>query len=443
MADLPRVRTTARVPRVAVALLSLVLGCGNEGPNGAGTGEIPTNVSPPPTVSPTITPEQFADEDVPPDAAVGLEFDPVSGRLIIPEAGPPEPKALRADAKLTTDTMPRDEQAGMSLQATFLPRAVPAAYGGPEVSAEGLAGASKLTAPLLTIGLTAMGRMKIIFESRSLPLPYRSELRARFDRYGHLVFWPSSSMYRIIPPGALRTVLGERRVDVTPLTPAQKLKSGTGTRLEQPTRVVELEGSLGTIKLELVSFPEAGLGGPLLCRALVETMGIDPSTSECKPEEVPFGASLNWKGGDGIDFVVTGFERRSDVAPNEVMVPPPASERVDTTLPDSSDGVYLTQEELGAFRTKAIDVKPADPSAPPDGFIAENGRDQLMVLWLDGVPVVAVPALDRRFIIGPLPGRYVAQWRTFLGDRIDEARVVELPGIVRSVTAPAAADAGP
>ena len=91
--------------------------------------------------------------------------------------------------------------------------------------------------------------------------------------------------------------------------------------------------------------------------------------------------------------------------------------------------------------TATIDVKPSDPSAPPDGFIAENGRDQLMVLWLDGVPVVAVPALDRRFVIGPLAGRYTAQWRTFLGDRIDEPTVVELPGILRSVP-PKGADAG-
>lgn len=431
--------------RRAAVLLSgaALVTCGPEAGSGSAPGEAPTLVLPPPPVSTSIALEPQADEEVLSDAGGGLEFDPVSGRLIIPEAGPPPPKPLRSDAKLPTDQMLRDEQVGVTLQAAFVHRALPRVADGPEVNAAGIAAAVKLTEPNVGVLVTAMGRMKVVFESRALPLPFRSEVRARFDRYGHLVFWPSSPRYRVVPPGALRTVLGERRVDVTPLSAGQKMNAGTGTRLEQSVRTVELAGSLGRIRLELATFPEAGLGGPLLCRMLVETIGIDPATSECKPEEIPLFASIDWQEGHGIDFNVKGFERRADLPPGEALVPPPAAEKTDALLPDTSDGVYLTQEELSAFRTQATPPPILDPAAPPEGLVADNGRNQLMVLWIDGVATVAVPPLSKRFIVGPKPGRYVVQWRTFLGDRIDEARVVELPAIVRSVAAASTADAGP
>lgn len=426
---------------LAVTLVALS-GCGPEGPGNGGTGEPPSTVQPATTLSPTVIAEPQSEEELPTDAGVGLEFDPVSGRLIIPEAGPPQPRPLRADAKLPTDVLQREEQAGVTMRATFAPRALPAAPLGPEVSAAGIEAAAKLTAPTVAVTLTAIGRMKILFDSRALPMPYRSEIRARYERYGNLVFWPGSSRYRILPPGSLRTALGERRVDVTPLVPGQKSGTGTGTRLDQPTRTFVLESPLGKVKMEVASLPESGLGGPLLCRALVELMGIDPATPECKPEEVPLFASIDWVDGHGLDFVVTGLERRTDLSPGEALVPPPGATRSEDALPEATDGVYLTREELAAFRSQAVDVHPADPSSPPDGFIAENGRDQQMILYLDGVPVVSVPPLDKRFIIGPLRGRYVAQWRTFLGDRIDEPTIVELPGILRSVAAPVGADAG-
>ena len=110
-------------------------------------------------------------------------------------------------------------------------------------------------------------------------------------------------------------------------------------------------------------------------------------------------------------------------------------------LPDSSDGIYLTQDELRAFRTREVEVK-ADASAPLEGFTADNGRDRAMTLYLDGVPVVTVPALEKRFVIGPRPGHYMAQWRTFLGDRIESAQLADIPGVLRSAPLPSAADAG-
>ena len=36
-------------------------------------------------------------------------------------------------------------------------------------------------------------------------------------------------------------------------------------------------------------------------------------------------------------------------------------------------------------------------------------------------PVVAVPPNGERYVIGPPRGRYVVQWRTFLGEKIEYA----------------------
>ncbi|MBK6520605.1 MAG: hypothetical protein IPM79_12065 [Polyangiaceae bacterium] len=435
--------TATELKLASLAVAFAAAACWNEPVGASGSGDAPTAPLPPASTLLPPPEDPLADEDVPSDAgAVGLEFDPVTGRLIIPEAGTPPPRPLRGDSKLAMDHFGRDEQVGLTLQAAFVHRDLPGVFGGPEVSSEGVLAAAKATAPRVVVTLTALGRMKLVFESRSLPLPYGSELRARHDKYGHLVFWPGASLYRIIPPGALRTVIGERRVDVTPLSAGGKTDGPGGKRLEHTTRRVVLDGPLGKLSLELAMVPEAGLGGPLLCRTLVETLGLDPSTPECKPEEVPLHASFDWLGGGGVDFTVSSFERRTDIAPGSVLVPPPGAERTDASLPQS-DGVFVTRDELRAMRKTPLDITKTDPAAPPDGFIADNGRDQPMELWLDGLPIVSVPALGKRFLVGAQNGRYNAQWRTFLGDRIEPPEVVEIPGISRSLKQPTGADAGP
>jgi hypothetical protein len=64
-----------------------------------------------------------------------------------------------------------------------------------------------------------------------------------------------------------------------------------------------------------------------------------------------------------------------------------------------------------------------------------------MYLLVDGVPVVAVPPLAERYVIGPARGKYVTQWRTFLGERVGAPQTVELParlgyGLVADAGAP-------
>lgn len=419
-----------------------LFGCGGEGEGAPAPGKqqqpsAPTVSALPPTIKDVIP-----DETEPHDGG-GLEFDPSTKRLIFPDSGPPRPRPLKAGVALPTDSLKREEQVGVVLAATFKPRNVPAAPKAPEIDAAGLDTARRLTAPTVSVVVTALGRMKMVTESRALPLPFRSEIRARFDKLGHLAFWPGLSKHRVLPTGALRTTFGERRVDVTPLVPGSRLKSGTGNVIDTPTRSVTLESALARVRLEIASVPEAGAGGPLLCRALVEMAGIDPLQTECKPGELVLFAAIDWLDGGGIDFEATSLERKTDLPPGEVLVPPPSTELVTEGLPEAPDGIYLTQTELAAFRTKPVlGLKPG-AGAPADGFVAENGRDFLMVLWLDGVPVVGVPAQSQRYVVGPLKGRYLAQWRTFLGEQVDEPVTIEIPAVIRNVSPKNDQDAGP
>lgn len=367
------------------------------------------------------------DAGVPEGGPYGLLADP-SGRLIVPDAGPPPPEVLRGDEAIKAESPTSKDLAGATLEATFRLRKVPQPFRGPEVSQEGVKAALALTEPKWKIDVTESGRMRIEFGSRAMPLPQRAEIRGRTDRYGHVVLWPDATDYRVVPVGALRTVLGERRVDVTPLSPGVVRSLGDGKRLQLPTRKVELTSSLGAVRLEIAKSTDVGEGGALLCRALVEVVGVDPRTPVCQAGEVPLSAGFTWQDGGGIDFEVGSIVRRIDIPANEVLCPPPGANYQPSGLPASPGGVFLTREEVTSIRTSAREQEPSqDPKAPGEGFIAVNATDMLAYVLVDGIPVVAVPPNDQRYVIGTLRGRYSIQWRTFLGDRIGPAETLDLP----------------
>lgn len=372
-------------------------------------------------------PPELPDASIPPDGPYGIQADS-QGRLIIPEAGAPPPEVLRGDLPMTAESPALKDLSGVSLAASFRLRDVAVAPKAPEVAQDGIKTAAGLTAPKWKIDLSDTGRMRIVFLSRAMPLPMNSELRARSDRYGHVVLWPNSSDYRVVPTGAIRTVLGERRVDVTPLSSGTVKSLGEGKRLGLPTRKVEVTSPLGSVKLEFGKINDVGEGGALLCRTLVELVGVDPRSPVCVTGEVPLMAAYVWQEGGGIDFEVTSLSKRADLPTNELLVPPPGAMYQATGLPQSPAGIFLTREEIAAFRSAPLQLPPVeDPNAPGEGFVALNQTDTLAYFYLDGVPVVAVPPSEQRYVIGTARGRYVTQWRTFLGDRIGPAKAVELP----------------
>jgi hypothetical protein len=233
----------------------------------------------------------------------------------------------------------------------------------------------------------------------------------------------------VIPAGALRTLLGERRVDVTPLSAGKVKVEGEGRRLGAAARKVDVTGPLGALRIELGKVVEAGEGGPLLCRAFVEMLGVDPTSAACQSGEVPLFASWSWQEGGGISWEATSMTRRTDLLPSDFLIPPPGPRFAPAGLPIAQGGVFLTRDEIAALRTGPVNNLPGstDPSVPGEGFIAVNQTDTLLYLLLDGVPVAIVPALADRYVIGTTRGRYLAQWRTFLGERVMPPALVEMP----------------
>jgi hypothetical protein len=414
--------------------LSLLVGCERPGaePERAGEGAPSPNASILPAPLATAPPTPIAAATPAPTRAtegpVGIQFDS-QGRVVPVASAPlPPPEPLRPDAPLPVDSVGPKETAGVQLSAEWRWVDPPAPSRAPEVHQEGIAAARKLTAFKWLVTATEAGRMNIHFDARAFPLPLGSELRARADRYGHVVVFPSGNEYRPVAPGALRALFGDRRLDVLPLMAGESSAKGAGpARLGRAVRKVELRSKLGTVQLDLTHAPEAGQGAALLCRTLVEMLAIDPATPVCARDELPLRAQFTWPQGGGLIFEVQDLNRRTEVPVGDVHCPPLAAQFAQATLPPQPSGVLLTRDEAAALRLRPIDLGPSAPGSPAEGIVAKNATDNLRYLVIDGVPIAWVMPGSELYIVGPPRGRYVAQWRSFLGDAVDPPRAVELP----------------
>lgn len=428
---------------VLAGLLGAATACGQgeQGPSDAGLGSQTTENASRDSSSPTTPPPPTT--ALPSDTSPGLLFDPRSG-FVGADAGLPPPTPMRPDTPPPGDTLMREDAPGVALEAELRFRKPGGPPKAPEVATDAIAKAAKAAQMKLGIDLYAVGRMRLKVLSRSFPFAFNTELRSRIDRTGHFLVWPDADKVRVLAPGALRSSLAEGRADVTPLSPGKELASATGKRLGEKTRTVTLESPLGKLRLELATIAEGGYGAPLLCRTLVELMAIEPATSACKPEEVPVFAGLDFTDGDGMDFEVTSIARKTDL-PASGAVAPPVATIATSGLPESV-GIFLTQPELAAFRTKPVDAK-GDPQdgAPGEGIVFVNARPVPVYALIDGVPVALVKPGGDRYVIGPPPGRYVVQWRDFFGELAEPPETVDVPARL-STPKPkptTAADAGP
>lgn len=413
--------------RAALALVIALAACEPQ------QGEKPSSdagASPNATIvpAPLATDAPEVDASAPVDAgAAGIPVDS-AGRMILPDGGAPPPEPFRTDAPIAAENVTLKDVGGVTLEGSWRWRDVPAPPKAPEVSAEGIREAVKQTALTWKIDLAESGRMRIEFTSNALPLPVHSEIRQRLDRYGSLILWPNATQYRIIPAGALRTVMGERRVDITPLSTSSPKRQGDGRKLGVATKKLEVSSNLGSVKLEVGKVPDAGEGATLLCRAFIELIGIDPRSPVCAAGEVPLVAQFAWTNGGGVMFEVTSIGKRTDFPLNALLVPPPGATFATAGLPEVPQMIFLTREALVAFRTGPLTLPPVtDSNIPGEGFTAFNHTDVLQYLLVDGVPVVAVPPASDRYVIGPQRGRYVVEWRTFLGEEIGPPKNVEMP----------------
>jgi hypothetical protein len=265
-------------------------------------------------------------------------------------------------------------------------------------------------------------------------LPQSTELRARADRYGHLLFWPGEDSYRIVEPGALRALVGERRLDVAPLSRADVAPGGEGPRhLNLRTRRVDVTTRAAKATLELATLRDGGDGGVLVCRWLLDLMSAHPGAAACSTDEFPLHAELRWTTQGALQFDVTSLARRSDLPVSELAAPPSSAAFVADPPPLPQADALLSKAELAAFRTGPVEVPPAiardaQAPSPESGLLLVDSTDELRVAWLDGIPVAWVAPGGRESLPSLQHGRYVLEWRTFLGDAWEPAETVVVPG---------------
>jgi hypothetical protein len=357
------------------------------------------------------------------------------------DAGPP-PLPMRPDFDLPGDvpheTRPIDKGAkesrdlvGYSLVAYLRPSDAAGPPKAAEVNERAIDAAKKKTETRLEIDISQT-RARIVLASAGFALPQGSELRARVDRYGHVFVSPDDGTYRVVPPGALRALLGERRLDVAPLAPADVTAVGDAPRrFDARTRRVDVATRAAKATFELATMKEAGEGGSLLCRALLDLMSGAPSTPLCGPDDVPVHAELRWTTRGSLTFDVVSASPRTDLPPTDLAAPPPQYAFVGAPPPPFDSMLLLSRSELAAFRSNAVDVPmPRDAQAPlpESGLVLVNSTDELRFVWIDGAAAAWVAPGGRLPMTMLLRGRYNVQWRTFLGDAFDVSQTVTVPG---------------
>jgi hypothetical protein len=366
----------------------------------------------------------------PEEGRVGIPADS-AGRLILPEAGPPPARSLREDELMPRDTLSSKDTAGATLDATFRWFDLSGPPPGAPVVNEALKRAREKTDLKLTIDLLATGRMRIVLSSVAFALPLHSELRARMDRYGHVLVWPDGAAYRLVTPGALRAMLAERRADVTALVAPKSRDLPRGNLLGLSTARTEVVTRTGTVVIEQAEFGGLGGSGTLLCRSLVELVAAEPMTRACESGRLPLRAEYRWPNGGRLEFEVKAIARRQDLLIGNLYVPPPGAVFKIGELPPQADGVLLTRDDLAGLRSRPVSPsKPPSPGAPGEGFTAVNTLDSMAYVLIDGVPVSWVRPHSEQYIIGPKPGTYAVAWRDFLGVDIEPPKPVELPARV-------------
>lgn len=358
------------------------------------------------------------------------------------------PQAMRADRELQVD-QPREtgreplgkdavrdpkELAGYEIDLVVHTGDGPPAPKGPEVNAAAIESARRKTEARITVEASP-SRARFVFSGGFL-LPAGTELRARQDRYGHLLFWPGEQSYRVIEPGALRALLGERRLDVAPLSPVETKQAGDGARrLNVRTRRLELATRAGKATLELGSYRDSGDAGMLVCRFLVDLMGGSPAGSPCTSDEVPLHAEIRWSTQGTMVVDATSVTRRVDLAATDLAAPPATTWFAMGPPPGSDADVLLPRGDLAAFRSSPVDVPPAHdadggPPPPESGLFLVNLGDVPRMAWIDGVAVAWVGTGGRLMLPSLLRGRYTFQWRTALGDGWEAPQTVTAPGRV-------------
>lgn len=424
----PTACTTRGLRLLALVLLAGAVACDNSPPEPTGKGTSPNaSIKPAPLTSgePELRPDQLPralDAGV-----VGLAVDS-TGHFVFPEEASVPPTPLRSDEGLPSDEVSTRDSSGLTLTVEWQWDSPDKPPPGSAINPETLEQARQRTKPLMTVDLSAAGRMRINLDSVVFPLPPGTELRSRGDRSGHIVVWPNHRAYRSIAPGGLRSLFAERRTDVTPISAGKVTAQGKGSRLGFETSKTTVTTAFGGLTLEQAKLP--GAPGQLFCRFLTALIAADPLSEACAAGLVPVAARFRWTPSGSISLAVTTLTRRTDLQVGELRVPPSGAQVKPGELPPQTTGILLTQPELRGLRRADVEGITPGVDAPGEGMRAVNHSDGLRYVLLDGIPVAWVEPLGQIYIIGPPRGYYNISWRDFLGAHVTPAVKTALPARV-------------
>ncbi len=350
-----------------------------------------------------------------------------------PEGGPP-PTPMRGDLALDPESAGK-ELAGYTIGVVIRLPDAPAVPTGGAINTNVIDAIRKQNEPRFVIDLTPT-RMRMQLTSPGFVLARDSELRSRLDRYGHLFFTPDLATYRVLAPGSLRALFGERRADVSPLSPADVTLKGDGpSRLGYHTRKAEVQSRAGKGKFEIARVPDLGDGGELVVRVLLDWMNAPPQVSVVGTDELPVHAELHWSTRGALFFEVTSIVKRVDLAAQALAVPPSGATFATGALPPIVGELRAEPKDLAALHTGPTDLGPEAASVTSGSLALVNARELPRFAWIDGAPVAWV-APEGRLDLSPLPrGRYQLEWRTFLDDAAEGPKTLTVPALAQPVDA--------
>lgn len=330
-----------------------------------GQGAREETTEPPASPQANVVPAPLTTLPAPPASAL-----PVSG-----DAGPP-PDMPRPLGPFPIDNATRDGP-GYALVVVLRFLEVPGIARG-DLPAAALEAARRKIEPSFAVELMPT-RARIALRGKGFLLPESAELRMRSDVYGAALLTDNGAVHRVLAPGTLRSLFNERRLDVGPLTAAQLTASGEGARrLGYRTRKVEVWTRAAKATVEVARVQDAGEGGVLLCRFLLDWMSALPSTPLCSDGEIPLHAELHWTVRGILVFDAVSIVRRLDMPAASVQAPPPTSRFTADPLRVDPGVLFLSPQEMTALRGGGGEVSK---------LLLINATDETRIAWLDGVPL--------------------------------------------------------
>lgn len=334
----------------------------------------------------------------------------------------PPPSYFETNTALGAEVLEASEVPGARLEAHFTWQPRSTGRGDPR---------SKFA---LRIELSSLGRMRLVVESDRMPLPKSTELRARLDRFGHVLVWPDDGGYRVVAPGTLRAIFEELRADVSPLQVAKTQRTGGGKLLGLPVNVDTIQTAMGTLVLEQAQVGDLGESGVLLCRLLSELVLATPDNSACRRDWVPLKAEFGWVENGRFGFLVSTLERVTDLKTGDLLIPPQKGEFRERQLPDKPPNIWLdpaSQRRLDPgkrMRPTPGDIPPDAAPPPAKGLVLANHHETPRYILISGELAAWLAPGAELALTGLRPGSYNVVARDFLGIEAEQALVLNVPG---------------